>query len=114
MNEESYVLFDDPNDKITPRVTDESIERRFREYHCRNPRVYELLVQLAREAKQEGRTRIGIKMLWEVVRWKLTQDLRDDEEFKLPNDFHSRYARLIMQQERDLDGICEIRQLRAE
>ena len=110
----SYKLFEDPNDRIEPRDPDESISRRFREFHERNPRVYRLLVQLARDAKQAGRIRIGIKMLWEVVRWNLSKDLPYDETFKLPNDFHSRYARLIMAQEQDLDGIFEIRELRAD
>ena len=109
----SYVLFDDPNDKIVPRDSEESIERRFREFHARNPRVYETLVQLAREAKQEGRHRIGIKMLWEVVRWNLSRDLPYDETFKLPNDYHSRYARLIMAEEPDLAGIFAVRELRS-
>lgn len=109
----SYVLFEDPNDKIVPRDSDESITRRFQEFHAHNPRVYEMLVMLARQAKQQGRVRIGIKMLWEVVRWNLSRDLPYDETFKLPNDFHSRYARLIMEQEPDLAGIFELRELRS-
>ena len=84
----SYKLFDDPNDRIVPRDSEESIDRRFREFHVRNPRVYETLVKLARQAKQEGRHRIGIKMLWEVCRWNLSRDLPYDESYKLPNDFH--------------------------
>lgn len=111
---ENYVLFEDPNDRIPPRSAEESIDRRFREFHAHNPKVYEQLVQLAREAKQTGRNRIGIKMLWEVARWNLSRDLRYDETFKLPNDYHSRYARLIMEQEQDLKGIFETRQLRTQ
>ena len=109
----SYKLFDDPNDRIVPRDSEESIDRRFQEFHVRNPRVYETLVKLAREAKAEGRHRIGIKMLWEVVRWNLSRDLPYDEPFKLPNDYHSRYARLIMAQEPDLAGIFAVRELRS-
>jgi hypothetical protein len=109
----SYRLFEDPNDRIMPPDSDETIDRRFKEFHARNPRVYELLCRLARDAKQQGRSRIGIKMLWEVVRWNLSRDLPHDETFKLPNDFHSRYARLIMAQEQDLAGIFEIRELRS-
>lgn len=114
MGYESYVLFEDPNDRIAHRSSDESIDARFREFHQHNPKVYQQLVQLAREAKQSGRHRIGIKMLWEVARWNLSRDLRYDETFKLPNDYHSRYARLMMDQEPDLRGIFETRQLRSE
>lgn len=110
---DSYELFDDPNDRIPLRTSEESIDRRFQEFHRRNPRVYEQLVRLARVAKHQGRARIGIKMLWEVVRWNLSADLRYDDVFKLPNELHSRYARLIMEQERDLAGIFEVRQLRS-
>lgn len=113
MTYQSYVLFDDPNDRIEPSCFEESIERRFRQFHQHNPKVYEQLVELAREAKHSGRHRIGIKMLWEVARWNLSRDLRYDEAFKLPNDYHSRYARLIMEQEQDLRGIFETRQLRS-
>lgn len=111
MTYRNHILFEDPNDRIDPRSED-SIERRFREFHEHNPRVYKQLVQLAREAKQAGRNRLGIKMLWEVVRWNLSKDLRYDEAFKLPNDYHSRYARLIMEQERDLRGIFNTRKIR--
>jgi len=113
MDNDSHQLFDDPNDHIPIRPSDESIERRFRQFHQQNPCVYQLLVQLAREAKRQGRSRIGVKMLWEVVRWNLSKDLPNDQVYKLPNDYHSRYARLIMAQEKDLDKIFEVRPLRS-
>lgn len=89
-------------------------ERRFREFHRNNPYVYAQLVKLARQAKAAGKNRVGIKMLFEVVRWYAFIDTTDRySDFKLNNNYHSRYARLIMEQESDLAGIFETRVLRS-
>lgn len=90
------------------------IQRQFEEFHHKNPKVYEELVKLARQAKRAGRTKIGIKMLFEVVRWQrflATDDAHSD--FKLSNNYHSRYARLIMEREPDLEGLFDLRELRS-
>ena len=87
-------------------------DRRFREFHRDNPDVYRELMQLVREALRRGRKKIGIKMLWEVVRWN--RFLRtNDEKYKLNNNLHSRYARLIMQKEQGLAGIFDTRELKS-
>ena len=87
-------------------------DRRFREFHRDNPEVYEELMVLVRQALARGRKKIGIKMLWEVVRWN--RFLRTtDEKYKLNNNYHSRYARLIMNNELGLAGIFETRELKS-
>lgn len=90
-----------------------TIEEQFREFHADNPDVYRTLVRLARRALRGGRRRIGIGNLWEVMRWELTLQLDDASEFKLNNNFRSRYARLVMQHEPDLRGVFETRRLLA-
>ena len=88
------------------------MERRFREFHRDNPEVYDELMVLVRQAIARGRKKIGIKMLWEVVRWN--RFLRTtDEKYKLNNNYHSRFARLIMEKEPGLQGIFEIRELKS-
>jgi len=63
-------------------------DRRFRDFHRDNPEVYEELMVLVRQAMARGRKKIGIKMLWEVVRWN--RFLRTtDEKYKLNNNYHS-------------------------
>lgn len=91
----------------------ESKASRFRTFHASNPRIYDLLVALARQAKQAGRDRIGIRMLWEVVRWNLILSTTGDEEFKLNDHLVPHYARLIMANEPDLRGLFETRALRS-
>ena len=89
---------------------DDSIEARFREFHAANPRVYQTLCSLARYAMQKGKRKIGIGALWERMRWDLWLETTD-VDFKLNNNFRSRYARLLMWHESDLAGVFEIRTL---
>ena len=44
-------------------------DRRFREFHQDHPEIYRELMHLVRQARLRGQKKIGIKMLWEVMRW---------------------------------------------
>lgn len=90
-----------------------NIQERFEEFHHANPHVYQELVQLCREAVGNGKERIGVRMVWEVARWNLIVRTRQNSDFKLNDHYHSRYARLIMEQEPDLQDIFELRTLKA-
>lgn len=91
---------------------DPTIDSRFNEFHAANPHVYDALVRYAREALRAGAPRIGVKLIWERMRWDVTVTHRFND-FKLNNDFTSRYARLIAQNEPDLAALFETRKLRA-
>lgn len=90
-----------------------TIQEQFEAFHLANPQVYRLLVAHARELAARGRRRIGIKMLWEVLRWRYMLVADDPSGFKLNNNYTARYARLIAEQEPDLAGLFETRELRA-
>lgn len=88
------------------------LEQAFRDFHRSNPAVYTRLVGLCRQARARGRNKVGIGMLFEVLRWDHL--LRTNaEDFKLNNNHRAYYARLIMERESDLRGIFETRELRA-
>lgn len=91
----------------------ETIEARFQSFHRENPRVYDLLVLFARQLKARGYETAGIRMVWERMRWEVAITTTDPDGFKLNDHYHSRYARLIMEQEKDLDGFFRTRELRA-
>lgn len=91
-----------------PKLT---LEQKFIAFHVANPHVYETLVRLARAAQRAGRTKVGMKMLWEVMRWELFLETADPKKYKLNNSFHSRYSRMIMTNEKDLAGLFETRRL---
>lgn len=91
-----------------------TIEQRFWDFHDANPHVYGELVKLARRARSRGHHRMGIEMLFAIVRWRRMMRTADPSSgFKLNDHYTSRYARLIMEQEPDLDGFFETRRLRA-
>lgn len=89
-----------------------SIEDNFREFHHHNPWVYDALVTLARDEHHRGADSIGIGMLYEVLRWQYRRATRDHgSDFKLNNNYRSRYARLIMDQEPDLVDVFQTREI---
>lgn len=84
----------------------------FVEFNLANPHVYERLVEMTRELVGKGHTRVGMKMLFEVLRWERMLET-SGESFKLPNSFTSLYARMLMDLEPDLDGVFEVASLRS-
>lgn len=89
------------------------IEEDFLNFHAANPWVYTRLVALAREwrRRRPGR-KVGIGMLYEVLRWEAALGTHGDPLFKLNNNHRAGYARLIMRNEGDLDKIFDTRRLR--
>jgi len=103
------ILFDD-RQRLDDRST---IDLQFRRFHAKHPDVYDAVCTLARQAKRAGRAQIGIGMLWEALRWQTFLAGGDDrEEYRLNNSYRSRYSRLVMDMEDDLDGIFRTRTLR--
>lgn len=93
-------------------VTESRIEAAFWQFHSANPHVYLRLVKLARQLVARGHRRIGIGMLFEVLRWHHAMTTEGDADgFKLNNNYRALYARLIMDREPDLREVFEIRRL---
>lgn len=89
----------------------DTIQARFEEFHRANPHIYVRLVEAARRLKQEGKTKIGIgHLVEEVIRWSEERTFTG-ENYKISNDYRSRYARKIMEEESDLAGMFEVRPL---
>lgn len=89
-------------------------ETAFDRFHADNPRVYEVLVRLAREwVGRFGSHKLGIATLFERTRWEIAL-ATTDADFKLNNNFRAYYARLIMRQEPDLEGLFDLRASKAD
>ncbi len=87
-----------------------SIYDAFVAFHCANPQVYQTLRRMALAMRRRGVKQFGIAALFEVLRYE--NALRTSgEEFKLNNNYRSFYARLLMEQESELDGFFETRSL---
>ena len=76
--------------------------------------MYDSLVTLARRWRTAGHAKCGIGMLFELIRWEHGLNVVDDDGFRLNNNYRSRYARLIMANEPDLDGFFDTRVLHSE
>ena len=85
-------------------------EQKFQSFHKDNPHVYDTLRDLAFHLKKRGRKTYSINGLFEVVRWHIAMQTTD-EQFKLNNNFRSRYARLLMDNEPALRGFFRLRKL---
>jgi hypothetical protein len=90
----------------------QTIQDRFDKFHAAHPDVYSKLCEYARAVVAAGYNNIGIALLYERLRWYYQIERPDGiEAYKLSNDFRSRYARLIMSQEADLQGFFKTREL---
>lgn len=97
----------------TPSTAGLTIDEAFNQFHTANPWVYDALVTLTRDyvSRRPGR-RVGIAMMFEVLRWQYHRKTTGDL-FKLNNNYRSRYARKIMAEHADLADAFEIRWLRS-
>lgn len=90
-------------------IFDGTVSEKFEEFHRANPSVYTTLLRLAREwINSTGQHKLGIKTLYERARWELIRDT-GDPDFKLNNNFTAYYARLLMAQHPELDGMFDLR-----
>ena len=112
-----FSLWDGPSPRFLAAEHDENatIEERFLAFHAANPWVYEAFVDLARDLVARGRTKIGAKALFEVIRWNwdLNRIADTDETYRLNNNHVSRYARLAAESEPELAAVFNMRALRA-
>jgi hypothetical protein len=100
---------------VSPSKKGKTIQEKFEIFNFDNPWVYEGFVSMARKAKERGRNKIGMKLLTEVMRWDYYMHTTDaNSDFKLCNNYTSRYSRLIEQQEPDLKGFFTMRELQAK
>jgi hypothetical protein len=73
---------------------DRTLYDAFVEYHRANPEVYATICRFADEALRAGRTRIGIGMLTERLRWYTTVEARSADGFKFNNNYRPFYSRM--------------------
>lgn len=90
-----------------------TLQQRFEAFHRANPWVFDEVIRLLEEARDDGARRIGVKHVFEVLRWKHRRRTRGDD-WRLNNSFTSRYARLVAAVRPDLAGLLEFRVLRSD
>lgn len=98
---------------IQRSLFDATVQTRFETFHLRHPEVLTQLLAMARDLERRGHRRIGMKMLFEVLRWQHMTDRDAAEEFRLNNSYASRYVRLLCEVDPGLGARFEQRELRA-
>ncbi len=96
-----------------PGIETQTVER-FRAFHGRHPEVYRTICEKARLLKGRGHKRYSIFALINIVRFHADVAADKSEQFKINNCYAPHYARLIMQQEKDLGDFFELRALKGE
>lgn len=97
----------------TPPVEPPSLDEAFEAFHAEHPHVYARLHTLAMGLVAAGHRRIGVKMLWETLRYHTMLEAPDPSGagWKLNNSYTSRYARLLLANEPLLADVIETRGL---
>lgn len=86
-----------------------SIQAKYQQFHLDNPHVLDTLDTLA-STWLRRHPRVGVGMLWEVLRWDLGFRT-DGQPYKLDNNLRSRYARDLLVRHPEWDGKLRTRQL---
>jgi hypothetical protein len=89
-----------------------TLQQRFEAFHLANPWVLAELERMTAELAAAGRTRIGVKMLFEVIRWQHDRST-SGSEFKLNNNYTARYVRLMLGRHPEWAHMFELRELKA-
>jgi hypothetical protein len=89
------------------------LERAFWEFHRANPQVYQELERraLALHARYPRR-RFGIALLYEAMRYDGLMQTSNDQ-WKLNQNWRSRFARLLVEKRPELAGWITMRELKA-
>lgn len=99
---------DPPGTQRPPATIQEAFDR----FHQANPWVAVELRGMALDLVDAGHERVGIGMLFEVLRWRYMRATTDTSStFRLNNNYRSRYARLLADECPALDGVFETRRL---
>jgi hypothetical protein len=88
-----------------------TLQEQFEAFHNANPWVMQALVRLSLQALADGRRRLGIKMLVEVLRWQYGR-ATTGSDFRLNNNYSSRYVRAIIGAHPELADLFATRELR--
>lgn len=92
-----------------------STSEQFDQFDRDNPHVYDTIVRLARQLRMEGYEKVGISLIYSVARWQLrTRTTTEGTGFRLNDHYQSFYARKVMAENPDLDGIFDLRKAEAD
>lgn len=81
---------------------------KFERFHAANPDVYRTIVEHAREWRAAGSGKLGMSLLFGMVRWVIALRTKGDP-LRINDHYVPYYSRLIMWQEADLRELFDTR-----
>lgn len=85
-----------------------STPEKFERFHDANPDVYRIIVEHAREWRAAGKGKLGMSLLFGIVRWVIALRTQGDP-LRINDHYVPYYSRLIMWQEVDLRELFDTR-----
>ena len=89
-----------------------TIQEEFEAYHTLHPEVYARLNKSVDILRQRGFEHYGMSALCEAVRWHFAMEWGEND-YKINNNFKSRYVRLMLKDRPELVDFFHVRELRA-
>lgn len=89
-----------------------TIDAAFWKFHKENPQVYKKIVAMTQQLYDTGNTRLSMKMIFEVIRFRHLVSSKGDL-FLLNNSYTSRYVRLLDKDYPYLAKLFEHRSIRS-
>lgn len=90
-----------------------SIDEKFKEFHEKNPKVYQLFKMQVQKALQRGKKKMSSKTILGFIRWEIYLQTHSNDEFKINDAYTSRYARLFIEDHPQYENIFNLRKLRS-
>ncbi len=92
-------------------MTPEQHAAKFADFDAANPHVYARIVHIARKMFDTGRRKFwGIAAIYERLRWEsVFETTRDEDEFKLNNNYRAFYTRKMFHDFPDMVGFFRTR-----
>jgi hypothetical protein len=89
----------------------DKIDENFKVFHEENPHVYDLFRKYTFILFERGHPHAGAKAIFERMRWDLMLKTSPGKPVTLNNNYTSRYARLLEENEPELRGFFRKRKL---
>lgn len=89
------------------------IEKQFQKFHKDNPHILKLILKFIRKVRRTGRETYSINAIFERIRWHVEIETNGDD-FKMNNNYRSRYVRLIERKYPRYRGFFKTRKLSSE
>lgn len=96
-----------------PGFFEQGTAANFRKFHVENPHILKAIIKRALILKRRGHKRVGMKMIFEVLRFDYMIKSWTDEPFKLDNSYTSYYTRLVEFRCPELVGLFEKRKCKS-